>query len=147
MFLHGLRVSEAVDLQWTDVDLDAGQLHVRRIKNGIDTTHPLDGQEVRALRTLHREQGDANGGFVFRSERGGPTSVATVQKLMARLGEHAGLGFKVHPHMLRHACGYALANQGMDTRSLQEYLGHRNIQTTCAIRRSLLGGFGMCGRA
>lgn len=141
MFLHGLRVGETVDLQWTDVDLDAGELHVRRIKNGIDTTHPLDGAEVRALRKLRRDEGDANGGFVFRSERGGPLSVAAVQKLVARLGEHAKLGFKAHPHMLRHACGYALANKGMDTRSLQEFLGHKNIQNTVRYTTLAAGRF------
>ena len=90
----------------------------------------MDGAEVRALRKLRRDQGEANGGFVFRSERGGPLSVAAVQKLVARLGEHAKLGFKVHPHMLRHSTGYKLANDGHDTRAIQHYLGHRNIQHT-----------------
>ena len=50
--------------------------------------------------------------------------------LFARLGERAGMAFPIHPHMLRHACGYALANAGHDTRALQAWLGHRNIQHT-----------------
>ena len=57
-------------------------------------------------------------------------TTATVRKLMARAGEQAKLPFPVHPHMLRHACGYQLANEGHDTRALQHYLGHKNIQHT-----------------
>ena len=68
--------------------------------------------------------------YVFVTERGGPLTTSAVRKLVARAGELAGLDFPVHPHMLRHACGYELANEGHDTRSIQQYIGHSNIQHT-----------------
>ena len=127
-FRHGLRAAELVDLRWDQVDLgrNAG-LHVRRVKNGIATTHPLQGDEMRALRELKR---NSESPFVFVSERGSPFTTAGFAKMVARLGEEAKFKFRVHPHMLRHACGYALANKGHDTRALQAYLGHKNIQHT-----------------
>jgi integrase len=128
-YRHGLRVSEVVSLRWDQVDLKAGHLHVRRAKNGTPSTHPLQGDEIRALRQLARDWPD-RGGFVFISERHGPMSPDGIRKMVARTGEEAGLPFPVHPHMLRHACGFKLANDGHDTRALQLWLGHRNIQHT-----------------
>ena len=90
-------------------------------------THPLLGDELRALRTLKRE---AKSPFIFVSERGAPFTTAGFARMIERAGAEAELGFKAHPHMLRHACGYALANKGHDTRALQANLGHRNIQHT-----------------
>jgi len=83
---------------------------------------------MRALRRLQRE-GEASP-FVFVSERGAPFTTAGFARMMERAAEAASLGLKVHPHMLRHACGFALANAGHDTRAVQAYLGHRNIQHT-----------------
>jgi type 1 fimbriae regulatory protein FimB/type 1 fimbriae regulatory protein FimE len=128
-YRHGLRVSELVDLRWQDVKFDTGTLHVRRAKNGSDATHPIMGDELRALRRLQREQ-EPNSPFVFVSERGAPFTTAGFARMIERLGKAADLSFKAHPHMLRHACGYKLANDGQDTRSLQAYLGHKNIQHT-----------------
>jgi integrase len=128
-FRHGLRVAELIDLRWDQVELETATLHVRRAKNGTPSVHPIHGDELRALRKLHREQDPASP-FVFTTERGGPFSVSAFQRLVGRAGEAAGLGFAVHPHMLRHACGYALANKGVDTRTLQAYLGHKSIQHT-----------------
>jgi integrase len=127
-FRHGLRAAELVHLQWSQVDFPASRLHVRRVKQGTPATHPLTGVELRALRQLQREAPQSK--FVFVSERGAPFSTAGFAKLIERAGTEAGFKFKVHAHMLRHACGYALANAGHDTRSLQAYLGHRNIQHT-----------------
>jgi site-specific recombinase XerD len=127
-FRHGLRASELVDLRWDQVELNAARLHVRRVKRGTAATHPLRGDELRALRRIQREQTKSE--FVFVSERGAPFTAAGFAKLIERAGDAAKLGFKAHPHMLRHACGYKLANDGVDTRSLQAYLGHRNIQHT-----------------
>ncbi len=128
-YRHGLRASEAVDLRWEQVEFRAATLHVRRVKQGTPSTHPILGDELRALRRLQREQ-DPKSPFVFTSERGVPFSTAGFARMIERAGQEANLGFKPHPHMLRHACGYALANKGHDTRALQAYLGHRNIQHT-----------------
>ena len=126
-FRHGLRASELCGLQWSDVEFETGTLHLRRTKGGTTATHPLLGDELRALRSLKR---DAKSPFIFVSERGAPFTVSGFAKLVERVGIEAKLPFKVHPHMLRHATGYALANRGVDTRSLQAYLGHRSIQST-----------------
>jgi integrase len=128
-YRHGLRVSELVALRWDQVDLKAGHLAVRRAKNGTPSTHPMQGDELRALRQLARDWPD-NGGYVFVSERGGPVSTDGVRKMFTRTGEEAGLPFPVHPHMLRHACGFKLAHDGHDTRALQLWLGHKQIQHT-----------------
>jgi len=126
-FRHGLRASELCELQWSDVAVENGSRHLRRSKGGAASTHSLLGDELRALRALKRE---ANSPFIFVSERGAPFSVSGLAKLIERAGIEAKMPFKVHPHMLRHACGYALANRGTDTRTLQAYLGHRSIQST-----------------
>ncbi len=126
-YRHALRVSELVALRWDQIDLSQGLLHVSRAKNGTPSTHPLRGPEIRALRRLQR---DYSGPYVFVTERRGPLTTSTVRKIIARAGERARIGFPVHPHMLRHACGFKLANDGHDTRAIQHYLGHKNIQHT-----------------
>ena len=128
-YRHGLRAAELVGLRWDQVDFGGGVLHVARSKRGTPSTHPITGRELRALRRLKREA-KAQSPFVFVSERGAPFSVAGFQKLIARAGVAAGFAFQLHPHMLRHSCGFKLANDGVDTRSLQAYLGHRSIQHT-----------------
>jgi site-specific recombinase XerD len=128
-FRHGLRASELVDLRWDQIEFGRGVLHVRRVKQGTPSTHPILGDELRALRRLQREQ-EPKSPFVFTSERGAPFTTAGFARMIERAGKEAKLAFKAHPHMLRHACGYALANRGHDTRALQAYLGHRNIQHT-----------------
>ena len=128
-FRHGLRASELTDLRWDQIDFAHATLAVRRVKAGTPATHPIMGDELRALRRLQREQ-DPQSPFVFTSERGAPFGATGFARLLERAGEAAGLGFKAHPHMLRHACGFALANKGHDTRALQAYLGHKSIQHT-----------------
>ncbi|MGB6810908.1 MAG: tyrosine-type recombinase/integrase [Pseudolabrys sp.] len=120
-FRHGLRASEVVDLRWEQVDLENGILHVRRVKRGTPATHPLTGRELRALRRLQREAGGS---------RGTPFATRGFQAMVERAGKAAGFAMKIHPHMLRHACGYKLANDGVDTRTIQGYLGHKSIQHT-----------------
>jgi integrase len=129
MFRHGLRLSEAIDLRWSDFDLESRHrtLFVRRLKGSKDAVHTLEPDTVRMLKRA-KEQSDGN--YVFRSERGGPLSPQIVQVIVARAGEVAGLPFRVHPHHLRHACGFALAEEGIDTRLIQDYLGHRSIANT-----------------
>jgi integrase len=127
-YRHGLRAIELCDLEWSQVEFGrTATLHVRRAKNGKPAAHPLRGDEVRALRELKRQ---TEGGFVFETERGGPFTPDAVNRLVKRIGERADFPFQVHVHMLRHACGYALANKGHDTRAIQDWLGHRSIQHT-----------------
>jgi type 1 fimbriae regulatory protein FimB/type 1 fimbriae regulatory protein FimE len=128
-YRHGLRASELTDLRWDQVDFASANLHIRRVKQGSPSTHPILGDELRWLRQLQREQ-EPKSPFVFTSERGSPFTTAGFARMVERAGEEAGLGFKAHPHMLRHACGFALASRGHDTRALQAYLGHKNIQHT-----------------
>ena len=127
-FRHGLRVSELVGLRWDMIDLKAGHIHVNRAKHGTHGVHPLRGPELRALRRLQREYPGSP--YLFMTERGGPLTTATVRKLVARAGVEAKIPFPIHPHMLRHSTGYKLANDGHDTRAIQQYLGHKNIQHT-----------------
>jgi type 1 fimbriae regulatory protein FimB/type 1 fimbriae regulatory protein FimE len=127
-YRHGLRAVELCDLEWSQVEFDrAATLHVRRAKNGKPAAHPIRGDELRALRELQRQ---TRGGYVFETERGTPFTTDAVNRLVKRIGERAAFPFKVHVHMLRHACGYALANAGHDTRAIQDWLGHRAIQHT-----------------
>jgi type 1 fimbriae regulatory protein FimB len=132
MFRHGLRVSEALGLILSQIDLEGRTLHVARLKGGLSTTHPLRGDELRALRAwlADRERMQPHTKTLFVSERRGPLSRKTAWLAIRRYGEAAGLEIAAHPHMLRHACGFALADQGADTRLIQDYLGHRNIQHT-----------------
>jgi len=138
-YRHGLRVSELIALKWTQVDRKQGHLAVVRSKNGTNSTHPLRGPEIRALRRLKRDYGQSP--YLFVTERKGPLTASTVRKLFARAGEQAGLGFSVHPHMLRHGCGFKLANDGHDTRAIQHYLGHKQIQHTVRYTELASGRF------
>jgi len=127
-YRHGLRVSELVALRWDQINLKQGTLHVNRLKNGSESIHPLRGPELRALRRAQRDYPSSP--YVFLTERKGPLTASSVRKIVARAGRNAGIPFPVHPHMLRHACGYKLANDGHDTRAIQQYLGHKNITHT-----------------
>ena len=128
MFRHGLRTAELVALKWSQIDLVGGYLEVHRCKHGHDSIQPLRSPELRALRQIKREQPDTN--YVFISERKAPLSTRSIRQIIARAGELAKIPFPVHPHQLRHACGYYLASQGHDTRAIQDYLGHKNIHHT-----------------
>ncbi len=127
-FRHGLRVSELISLRWDQVDMSHGLLHVRRLKNGVPSTHPLRGPEIRALRKLRRENSES--AYVFIGERRGPLSRSSFLKIVVRAGKVAEIPFPIHPHMLRHSTGFKLANDGHDTRAIQHYMGHKNIQNT-----------------
>jgi type 1 fimbriae regulatory protein FimE len=128
MFRHGLRTAELVALRWHQVDLNAGYLDVHRAKRGHHAKHPLRGPQLRLVRELQRVYPDSPDVFVF--ERKAPLSPRSIREIVARAGKLAGLPFVPHPHQLRHACGYYLASRGHDTRAMQDYLGHQNIQHT-----------------
>ena len=134
-YQHGLRASELVALTWQQVEFNDKVMHIARRKNGVPSVHPMTGEEMRALRRLYREQKEVarvrGGDSVFQTEQGTPITEAGFRKMLARASADGSLrDLRIHPHMLRHAAGYKLANDGRDTRALQVYLGHRNIQHT-----------------
>ena len=128
MFRHGLRSAELVALKWLQIDLVGGYIEIRRAKHGHDSIHPLRSPELRALRQILKSYPDTQ--YVFVSERKAPLSTRSIRHIVARAGEKARIPLKVHPHQLRHACGYYLAARGHDTRAIQDYLGHKNIHHT-----------------
>jgi site-specific recombinase XerD len=132
IYRHGLRVSEACDLRWDDIDLSKRTVIVRRLKGSTDSTHYLERDEVNALKLLQRQQAarGIKSAYVFVNERGEPFRRMGIARMIERAGEAAKLPFPVHVHMLRHSTGYALAGRGMDTRRLQHYLGHASITNT-----------------
>ena len=127
-YRHGLRVSELIGLQWSQIDLDAGRIRVRRSKRSDDSVQPLGGREVRGLRKLRRAQ-PVGSRFVFLTRLGGPMTRNAFYKMLEKAARKACLE-GVHPHLLRHGCGFKLVNDGMDTLSLAAYLGHRQLANT-----------------
>jgi site-specific recombinase XerD len=132
IYRHGLRVSEACDLRWDDIDLAKRTIMVRRLKGSTDSSHYLERDELAGLKRLRREQEAAGfkSAYVFINERGQPFGRMGIGRMIERAGEAAKLPFAVHVHMLRHSTGYALAGKGMDTRRLQHFLGHASITNT-----------------
>ena len=133
MYKHGLRVSEAIVLQREDVNLKRARLWVKRLKESLSTEQPIPGDELRALRKYRASRKDKLP-WLFLSERGAPLTRHAVNYLIGAAGEKAKLGH-VHPHMLRHSCGYYLADKGTDLRTMQDYLGHRDPKMTCRYTR------------
>lgn len=115
-------------IRWSDVDLAEGTIYIRRVKGSRSGRHPIGGDEMRALKKLRRDY--APSPFVFTGNRRTPLTERTISHIVHQGGVLAGFEFTVHAHLLRHACGYYLANKGVDTRIIQDYLGHANIQNT-----------------
>lgn len=136
-YRHGLRSKEVVDLTWDQVDFHRGTLLVHRAKNGYASNQPLNGDELRALRALKRE---SESPYIFVSERGDRMTTANIRMMFKKLrtissrlateGKATPIEGPVHAHALRHGCGHKLAEAGVDTRRIQDYLGHKNIQNT-----------------
>lgn len=142
-YRHGLRVSELVDVRLKDLDLETGRLYVRRKKGSLSTHQPVEGDELRSIRSWLRareHRNDARSPYLFLSERG-PMTRQAINYLAKEIGERAKLRFRVHPHMLRHSTGYYLANQGHDTHLVQDYLGHKNITHTVKYTRTAAARF------
>ena len=139
LFRHGLRVSEAIALRCSDVDLDQARLWVSRLKNGLSVEQPIAGDELRAIRRWLALREDTLP-WLFVSERKQPLARQAVNYIVARAGEQAKLGH-IHPYMLRHSCGFALANKGHDLRLIQDYLGHRDPRHTAHYTRTAAGRF------
>lgn len=132
-FLHGLRVSELTSLKVSDYDPLSKKIYIRRLKGGLSTCHPLLPEEDQALKLWLSEREGIRGNhlpWLFLSRQGGRLSRQRFYQLIRKYGEKANLPLPIHPHMLRHACGYSLAERGNDTRLIQDYLGHRNIRHT-----------------
>ncbi|MFZ0927645.1 MAG: tyrosine-type recombinase/integrase [Syntrophobacteraceae bacterium] len=132
MFRHGLRVSEACALQLDQVDTESRVVHVARLKKGLSTTHPLRGDELRVIKAWLTDRATlkATGRAFFVSQYRKPLNRSTAWLTIRKYGDLARLELPTHPHQLRHACGFALADQGADTRLIQDYLGHRDIRHT-----------------
>lgn len=133
MYRHGLRASEACSLKLSDVSTEEKRIYCGRLKRGMSTSHPLRQDEIRTLKSWLNERdgyAGAESQVLLLSERGTKLTRQQIYNLVRRYGELAGLDIEAHPHMLRHGCGFALADQGADTRLIQDYLGHRNIQHT-----------------
>ena len=128
MFQHGLRVSEVVGLRWDQVNFKTGMLHVNRLKGSVNSVHPITGVVMRLLRKLERQ--DNKQRHIFISERKAVMDSQAVYRIIRRSEKVAGFEFPIHPHMLRHSCGYYLANKGTDTRTIQQYMGHAHISNT-----------------
>jgi site-specific recombinase XerD len=132
IYRHGLRVSEACDLRWDDIDLTKRTIIVRRLKGSTDSSHYLERDELAGLKAIQRSyaKDGIKSSYVFVNERGQPFGRMGIARMIERAGEAAKLAFAVHVHMMRHSTGYALANRGMDTRRLQHFLGHASITNT-----------------
>lgn len=133
-YRHGFRVSELVSLTRRDVSLAEARIWCARKKNGLSTSQPLQGDELRALRAYLNKREDALP-WLFVSSQGGQMTRQNFNYLVAEAGQRAGLGH-INPHMLRHSCGHALADKGTDTRLMQDWLGHRDIRHTAWYSRT-----------
>jgi type 1 fimbriae regulatory protein FimB len=132
-FIHGLRISELTGIKISDINFSSGRIYVRRLKNGFSTTHPLHPKEISLLRkwlVIRNGYNAAESKWLFITKKGQRLTRQQLYRMLKNLGKNAGLNIDVHPHMLRHACGFELAEQGIDTRLIQDYLGHRNIRHT-----------------
>ncbi|WP_371819747.1 tyrosine-type DNA invertase [Rahnella sp. BCC 1045] len=143
-FIHGLRVSELANLRVKDVELSTQIIYINRLKNGFSVQHPIQDREMIVIKEwleIRSQYLDSDSEWLFLSRHGGQLSRQQLYRLFRKYGEEAGINVAVHPHMLRHACGYALADTGCDTRLIQDYLGHRNIQNTVIYTASNAGRF------
>jgi integrase len=129
-YRHGLRASEATGLRLSDLDLGRGTIYCRRAKGSRPGVHPMKRDEVAVLERLLRQRRPRQSDYVFPSERAERLSRSGFWRVVAQAGEQAGLPVRAYAHLLRHACGYYLANKGCDLRLIQDYLGHKQIQNT-----------------
>jgi type 1 fimbriae regulatory protein FimB len=132
-YQHALRVSELIGLKVSDADLEERTINVRRLKGSLSGRHPIFPNEAKALKhwLLARAAIAPDTDSLFVSEQRRDFTRAAINALVQKVAEHANLnGLSVHPHTLRHSCGYALVNKGTDIRTLQAFMGHSRIENT-----------------
>ena len=127
-YRHGLRVSELIALQWSSVDFEKGRIYIHRMKRGRHGTHTLSQDEKSSLEALKKSHDGS--GFIFTSERGGQMHRQNVNRIISEIAKNTDIAINCTPHVLRHSCGYALADKRVDTRRIQQYLGHKSILST-----------------
>jgi type 1 fimbriae regulatory protein FimB/type 1 fimbriae regulatory protein FimE len=128
-YRHGLRISELIALTWKQVELEEARIHINRLKGSNSGVHPMAADECRLAAKLRKSQ-PVKSPWIFTSKAGLVLTRDGVSKALAAIAEIAKLEIRFHHHMMRHSCGYALADRGNDTRLIQEYLGHRSIEHT-----------------
>jgi type 1 fimbriae regulatory protein FimB len=133
LYRHGLRVSELVGMRRDALNLAQGRIWVSRRKGSLSTEHRLTGIELRAIKRYLRERTDKLPWLVV-SERDTPLTERSVYRIVASAGKRAGLA-NVHPHQLRHSCGFYLANRGTEFRTIQDFLGHKDPKHTARYTR------------
>jgi type 1 fimbriae regulatory protein FimB/type 1 fimbriae regulatory protein FimE len=124
-FLHGLRAKELINLKWSQFNFDEGMMDVKRVKNGVNCTHPITSRETRALKKIKTKSS-----YVFLSRFKEPIATRTFYDVVQKAGKNAGFNFPIHPHMLRHATGRKLATDGHDLNKIRLYMGHKNVNNT-----------------
>jgi type 1 fimbriae regulatory protein FimB/type 1 fimbriae regulatory protein FimE len=137
---HGLRAVEALNLKWSDVDYDHQTVWIKRIKGSVSGIHPLVNNELKLLNAW-RNSHSVGSPFVFCKKNGDKLSYAGMYYLVVNAGLRAVPVVNCHPHMLRHSCGFKLANAGIDTRRIQAWLGHKSINNTVVYTDLAPGAF------
>jgi len=127
-YRHGLRVSELIALQWSSVDFERGRIYIHRMKRGRHGTHTLSQDEKSSLKALKKSHDGS--GFIFTSERGGQMHRQNVNRIIDEIAKNTDIAINCTPHVLRHSCGYQLADKRVETRRIQQYLGHKSILST-----------------
>ena len=132
-YRHGLRISELLSLTTADIDLHSKRIFIKRLKNGFSVSHPCTEKEIDVLLewlNIRNKIHEIKCNNIFVNSLGGVISRKQAWFIIRKCGIESGFEFNIHPHMLRHSCGYHLAEIGTDTRLIQDYLGHRNIRHT-----------------
>jgi integrase len=133
IYRHGLRVSEAIAIKKSDVNIKESRIWVNRLKSGLSVKQPISGDELRAIKRYLNSRDD-NLPWLFVNERGLPLTRQAINYIVNVVASSANLE-NVHPHTLRHSCGFYLANKGYDLRLIQDYLGHRDPKHTAYYTR------------
>lgn len=140
-YMHGLRVSELINIKIDDIDFKNARLWVSRLKGGLSTEHPIERKTTfKDLKRLVNHRANNSSDYLFQNESGSPMTRQGIFYIVKTAAGIAGIK-NVHPHTLRHSCGYYLANKGYDLRLIQDYLGHRDPKHTALYTRTASNRF------